>query len=90
MKAICIKNSRNVISATGFKDESKLDKFDFTIGDFTIGKVYEIILLPEYAPNILPKKCDVIDDRGLSVYVNFDLFKPIEDYRDEQIEQILK
>ena len=85
MKAICIKNSRNVTSSIGFKGESKLDKFDLTIG-----KVYEIILLPEYAPNILPKKCDVIDDRGLSVYVNFDLFKPIEEYRDEQIEQILK
>ena len=85
MKAICIKNSRNVISATGFKDESKLDKFDFTIG-----KVYEIYLLPELAPNILPKKSKVIDDFRKNIHVPYDFFKPIEEYRDEQIEQILK
>jgi len=82
MKAICIKNSRNVTSSIGFKGESKLDKFDFTIG-----KVYEILMVVLYQnlPNIF-----VIDDRGLSVYVNFDFFKPIEEYREEQIEQILK
>ena len=85
MKAICIKNSRNVISATGFKDESKLDKFDFTIG-----KVYEIYLLPELAPNILPKKCIVIDDFRKNIHAPYELFKPIEEYRNEQIEQILK
>jgi hypothetical protein len=56
----------------------------------TIGKVYEIILLPEYAPNILPKKCLVTDDNGRFVHVKLNFFKPIEDYRDEQIEQILK
>jgi len=85
MKAICIKNSRNVISATGFKDESKLDKFEFTIG-----KVYEIILLPELAPNILPKKCLVTDNSKKFIHAPYELFKPIEDYREEQIEQILK
>ena len=85
MKAICIKNSRNVISATGFKDESKLDKFDFTIG-----KVYEIYLLPELAPNILPKKCLVTDNSKKFIHAPYELFKPIEEYRDEQIEQILK
>ena len=85
MKAICIKNSRNVTSSIGFKGESKLDKFDLTIG-----KVYEIILLPEYAPNILPKKCKVIDDFRKNIHAPFDFFKPIEEYRDEQIEEILK
>jgi len=85
MKAICIKNSRNVTSSIGFKDESKLDKFDFTIG-----KVYEIILLPEFAPNILPKKCLVTDNSKKFIHAPYELFKPIEDYREEQIEQILK
>ena len=56
----------------------------------TIGKVYEIILLPELAPNILPKKCLVTDDNGRFVHVKLNFFKPIEEYRDEQIEQILK
>jgi hypothetical protein len=56
----------------------------------TIGKVYEIILLPEFAPNILPKKCLVTDDNGRFVHVKLNFFKPIEEYRDEQIEQILK
>jgi hypothetical protein len=56
----------------------------------TIGKVYEIYLLPNLAPNILPKKCLLTDDNGRLVHVKLDFFKPIEDYREEQIEQILK
>ena len=56
----------------------------------TIGKVYEILLLPEFAPNILPKKCLLTDDNGRLVHVKLDFFKPIEEYRDEQIKQILK
>ena len=85
MKAICIKNSRNVTSATSFKMETRPDRYDLTIG-----KVYEISMLPELAPNILPKKCIVIDDFRKNVHTPLDFFKPIEEYRDEQIEQILK
>jgi hypothetical protein len=85
MKAICVKNSRNVTSATSFKMETRLDKYDLTIG-----KVYEIHMLPELAPNILPKKCIVIDDFRKNIHAPYELFKPIEDYREEQIEQILK
>ena len=85
MKAICIKNSRNVTSSIGFKGESKHGIFDLTIG-----KVYEIYELHEFAPNILPKKCRVIDDRGKNIHIHFDFFKPIEEFRNEQIEEILK
>jgi hypothetical protein len=85
MKAICVKNSRNMTSATSFKMETRPDRYDLTIG-----KVYEILLLPEFAPNILPKKCIVIDDFRKNIHAPYELFKPIEEYRDEQIEQILK
>ena len=85
MKAICVKNSKEIKSATSFKGESRLSKYDLTIG-----KVYEIHMLPEYAPNILPKKWQVIDDLRKNVHTPFDFFKPIEEYRDEQIEEILK
>jgi len=85
MKAICVKNSRNVTSATSFKMETRPDRYDLTIG-----KVYEIHMLPELAPNILPKKCIVIDDFRKNIHAPYELFKPIEDYREEQIEQILK
>jgi len=85
MKAICVKNSRNVTSATSFKMDTRLDKYDLSIG-----KVYEIHMLPELAPNILPKKCIVIDDFRKNIHAPYELFKPIEDYREEQIEQILK
>jgi len=85
MKAICIENTQTIHSATSFNGEKKFRKHHLTIG-----KVYEIIILTELAPNILPKKCDVIDDSGRNIYANFNLFKPIEEYRDEQIEQILK
>ena len=85
MKAICIKNSRNVTSATSFKMETRPDRYDLTIG-----KVYEISMLPELAPNILPKKCIVIDDFRKNIHAPYELFKPIEEYRNEQIEQILK
>jgi hypothetical protein len=85
MKAICVKNSRNVTPATSFKMETRTDRYDLTIG-----KVYEINIQLDLAPNILPKKCDVTDDRGKYIYINFDLFKPIEEYRDEQIEEIVK
>jgi hypothetical protein len=77
MKAICIKNSSL---------SSRLSSSTY----LTIGKVYEILLLPNLAPNILPKKCSVTDDNGRLVHAKFDFFKPIEEYRDEQIEQILK
>ena len=84
MKAICIQNERERISAFNFKGESSLQKFDLTIG-----KVYEVYELHEFAPNILPKKCRVIDDRGKNIHIHFDFFKPIEEFRNEQIEQIL-
>ena len=85
MKAICIKNKREIISAFNFNGESSLQKFDLTIG-----KVYEIYELYEIAPKILPKKCRLIDDRGKNIHIHFDFFKPIEEYRNEQIEKILK
>jgi hypothetical protein len=85
MKAICVKNSRNVTSATSFKMETRPDRYDLTIG-----KVYDIQELHELAPRLLPKKCIVIDDFRKNVHVPFDFFKPIEEYRDEQLEQILK
>jgi hypothetical protein len=74
MKAICVKNSKEIKSATFFKGESRLIKYDLTIG-----KVYEILLLPELAPNILPKKWQVIDDLRKNVHTPFDFFKPIAD-----------
>jgi hypothetical protein len=82
MKAICVKNIKNVISATSFKGESKYD--------LTIGKVYEIYEVQQFAPNILPKKWQVIDDFRKNVHTPLDFFKPIKEYRDEQIEEILK
>jgi hypothetical protein len=85
MKAICIKNSKEIKSVTFFKGESRLIKYDLTIG-----KVYEIYELHEFAPKILPKKCIVIDDFRKNIHSPYDFFKPIEEYRDEQIEQILK
>ncbi len=85
MKAICIKNSRNVTSATSFKMETRPDRYDLTIG-----KVYDIQELHEFAPRLLPKKCIVIDDFRKNVHVPFDFFKPIEEFRNEQIEKILK
>ena len=85
MKAICVKNERDRVSAFNFKGESTLQKFDLTIG-----KVYDIQELHEFAPKILPKKCIVIDDFGKNIHAPFDFFKPIEQYRDEQIKEILK
>ena len=85
MKAICIENIQKIHTATSFNGEKKFRKHDLTIG-----KVYEIYELHEFAPNILPKKCRVIDDRGKNIHIHFDLFKPIEEFRNEQIEQILK
>ena len=85
MKAICIENTQKIYSTTSFNGEKKFRKHHLTIG-----RVYEIIILTELAPNILPKKCDVIDDSGRNIYANFDLFKPIEEFRNEQIEKILK
>ena len=85
MKAICIQNERERISAFNFNGESSLQKFNLTIG-----KVYEIYELREFAPDILPKKCRLIDDRGKTIHTAFDFFKPIEEFRDEKIEKILK
>ena len=85
MKAICIKNTQKIYSATSFKGEKKIRKHDLTIG-----KVYEIYELYEIAPKILPKKCRLIDDRGKNIHIHFDFFKQIEEFRDEQIQEILK
>jgi hypothetical protein len=85
MKAICVQNERDRVSAFNFKGESTLQKFDLTIG-----KVYDIQELQEFAPRILPKKCIVIDDFRKNIHAPFDFFKPIEQYRDEQIQEILK
>jgi len=87
MKAICVKNSI---------EKSHHSKFEYLNGggiikyDLTIGKVYEIYELHEFAPNILPKKCIVIDDFRKNIHAPYELFKPIEEWREEQIEQILK
>jgi hypothetical protein len=85
MKAICIKNQREAVYVFDFKGESSLQKFDLTIG-----KVYEIFELENLAPNQLPTKYKLIDDFRKNIHVPFDFFKPIEEYRDEQIEEILK
>ncbi len=87
MKAICVKNTleKSFHSRFDYLKELGLSKFDLTIG-----KVYEIYELHEFAPNILPKKCKVIDDFRKNIHVPFDFFKPIEEHRNEQIEQILK
>jgi hypothetical protein len=85
MKAICVKNEREIFSAFSFSGESRLQKFDLTIG-----KLYEIFELENLAPNQLPTKCKLIDDFRKNIHVPFDFFKPIEQYRDEQIEKILK
>lgn len=85
MKAICIKNERERISAFSFSGESRLQKFDLTIG-----KVYEIYELYEIAPNILPKKCRLIDDRGKNIHIHFDFFIPLDESRNQKIEEILK
>lgn len=85
MKAICVKNERDRVSAFNFKGESALQKFDLTIG-----KVYEIYELENLAPNQLPAKCKLIDDFRKNIHAPFDFFKPIEQFRDEQIQQILQ
>jgi hypothetical protein len=87
MKAICVKNSieKSHHSKFEYLNDGGMNKYDLTIG-----KVYEIDLLPELAPNILPKKCIVIDDFRKNIHAPYELFKPIEEYRNEQIEQILK
>ena len=85
MKAICIQKEREIFSAFSFSGESRLQKFDLTIG-----KVYDIFELENLAPNQLPTKCKLIDDFRKNIHVPFDFFKPIEQFRDEQIEQILK
>ena len=84
MKAICIKNEREIISAFSFSGESRLQKFDLTIG-----KVYDIFELENLAPNQLPTKCKLIDDFIKNIHVPFDFFKPIEEFRNEQIQEIL-
>ena len=85
MKAICVRNERDRVSAFNFKGESTLLKFDLTIG-----KVYEIYELENLSPSQLPKKCKLIDDFRKNIHAPFDFFKPIEQYRDEQIKEILK
>jgi len=85
MKAICIQNEREIISAFDFNGESRLQKFDLTIG-----KVYEIYELEQLAPKILPIKCKLIDDFRKNIHCPLDFFKPIEQFRDEQIQQILQ
>ena len=84
MKAICIQKEREIFSAFSFSGESRLQKFDLTIG-----KVYDIFELENLAPNQLPTKCKLIDDFRKNIHVPFDFFKPIEQYRDEQIKEIL-
>ena len=85
MKAICVSNEMYRSSKLSLYSEQKLQKFDLTIG-----KVYDIQELQEFAPKILPKKCIVIDDFRKNIHAPFDFFKPIEQYRDEQIQEILK
>lgn len=87
MKAICICNSKPKSHHSKFEylNNSGMDKYDLTIG-----KVYDIQELHEFAPRLLPKKCIVIDDFRKNVHVPFDFFKPIEEFRNEQIEKILK
>jgi len=82
MKAICVKNTKNVISATSFEGESKYD--------LTIGKVYEIYEVQQFAPNLLPKKWQVIDDFRKNVHTPLDFFIPIVEYRNDKIDEILK
>ena len=84
MKAICIQKEREIFSAFSFSGESRLQKFDLTIG-----KVYDIFELENLAPNQLPTKCKLIDDFRKNIHVPFDFFKPIEEFRDEQIQEIL-
>lgn len=88
MKAICVKNERELTEITSkfiFNGEGRLQKFDLTIG-----KVYEIYELENLAPNQLPTKCKLIDDFRKNVHAPLDFFKPIEQFREEQIEKILK
>ena len=85
MKSICIKNER--------ESDGKLSQYSGKIThhyNLTIGNVYDIQELHEFAPKILPKKCMVIDDFGKNIHAPFDFFKPIEQFRDEQIQEILK
>lgn len=85
MKAICIKNESYRGSKLSLYSEQKLQKFDLTIG-----KVYDIYELHEFAPRILPKKVKVIDDFRKVIHAPFDFFKSIEDDRNDKIEEILK
>jgi len=82
MKAICVKNIKNFTSATSFKGESKYD--------LTIGKIYEIYEVQQFAPNLLPKKWQVIDDFRKNVHTPLDFFIPIAEYRNDKIDEILK
>lgn len=84
MKAICIKNERETVYIFDLNGESRLQKFDLTID-----KIYDIYELENLAPNQLPTKCKVIDDFRKNIHCPLDFFKPIEEFREQQIKEIL-
>ncbi len=87
MKAICVKNTleKKLHSRFDYLNDSGLSKFDLTIG-----KIYEIYEIQQFAPNILPKKWQVIDDFRKNVHTPLDFFIPIVEYRNDKIDEILK
>jgi len=87
MKAICVKNTleKKYHSKFEYLNECGLSKYDLTIG-----KIYEIYEIQQFAPNLLPKKWQVIDDFRKNVHTPLDFFKPLKEYRDQQIDQILE
>ena len=87
VKAICIENKEHTMG--------------ITYGSLTIGKVYTI-QMPEWvdekdAEKIRQKpisyytpQCGVMGDNGKELLVPQDFFKLIDEYRNEQINQLLK
>lgn len=56
------------------------------IPGLTLGKIYDVL---EHLDNGL-SICKIIDDTGSIVWYKFNLFKPLVEWRHEQINKIIK
>lgn len=74
MKAICIRN----------EDDNSMNHW------FNIGKVYDIDIWKPVIIKELEGCCEAIDDRGKRHTLPAYWFKPIDQYRQEQINKVLE
>ena len=80
MKLICIYNTRLVY----YNDNEHIYRF------LTIDKIYDIYKVRNIDPTD-PKSTQycIIDDSGLPCWYSKDMFKPLDDYRLEKINEII-